>query len=403
MPVFHYRATSHTGELAEGLINANDERAVVESLKNSSLIPLKITQSKAGKKAEAGKKMELIKKSAASEVLNFTTELSALLGAGLPLDRGLGILSEISEHESMQEVVTSILKHIREGSSFSDALMKHPKVFPRLYVNIVKAGELGGVLESVMLKLNEFLETSKELKDHILSAMIYPIILMLSGGASVIVLMTYVIPKFSVIFEDLGQTLPLPTQILLKLSDLLISYWWVLVIAIVVVVFLFRWYISSPEGRNSWDAFLLKVFKDIVVKLETSRFCRTLGTLLKSGVPLLEALRNVKDVVSNVVIRQAIDGVIKGAKEGQGITGPIVASNVFPSLAISMIKVGEESGHLDTMLLKVADTYEKALKTTVRRFISIVEPAMILVMGVVVGFIVMSMLMAIFSINEMPM
>ncbi|MBF0592784.1 MAG: type II secretion system F family protein, partial [Nitrospirae bacterium] len=316
MPVFHYRATSHTGELAEGLINANDERAVVESLKNSSLIPLKITQSKAGKKAEAGKKMELIKKSAASEVLNFTTELSALLGAGLPLDRGLGILSEISEHESMQEVVTSILKHIREGSSFSDALMKHPKVFPRLYVNIVKAGELGGVLESVMLKLNEFLETSKELKDHILSAMIYPIILMLSGGASVIVLMTYVIPKFSVIFEDLGQTLPLPTQILLKLSDLLISYWWVLVIAIVVVVFLFRWYISSPEGRNSWDAFLLKVFKDIVVKLETSRFCRTLGTLLKSGVPLLEALRNVKDVVSNVVIRQAIDGVIKGAKEG---------------------------------------------------------------------------------------
>ncbi|MBF0342677.1 MAG: type II secretion system F family protein [Nitrospirae bacterium] len=403
MPVFHYRATNHMGELAEGLMNAVDEKTVVESLKNSRLIPLKITESKDGQKSEGAKKLEFLKKSAAADVLTFTTELAALLGAGLPLDRGLGILSEISENTSMREVITSVLKYIREGSSFSDALMRHPKVFTRLYVNIVKAGELGGVLESVMQKLNEFLETSKELKDHIYSAMIYPIILTLSGGASVIVLMTYVIPKFSVIFEDLGQSLPLPTQILLTMSGFLVSYWWVLVLGLVIVVFLFKRYISTPEGRKAWDAFVLKVFKDIVVKLETSRFCRTLGTLLKSGVPLLEALRNVQDVVSNVIIRQAIDGVIKGAKEGQGITGPIILANVFPSLAISMIKVGEESGHLDTMLLKVADTYEKGLKTTVRRFISIVEPAMILVMGVVVGFIVMSMLMAIFSINEMPM
>lgn len=397
MPVFYYKATSRSGEVSEGVLNVSDEKAAAEALKNSGLIPLKISQT--AKKTA----VKLFRKSAASEVLSFTMELSALIGAGLPLDRGLAILGEISLHASMREVTVAILKSLREGSSFSEALSKHPKVFPKLYVNVVKAGEVGGVLESVMDKLSDFLETSKELKDNIVSAMIYPIVLTLTGGVSVTILMTYVIPKFSTIFADLGQSLPMSTQILLTISNTMSTYWWAIIIGIVSAVFSFRKYVETEEGRKNRDRFMLKVFNELVVKLETSRFCRTLGTLLKSGVPLLEALRNVKDVVGNVVIRQTIDGIIKGAKEGHGISNPIAAAGVFPPLAISMIKVGEESGHLDTMLLKVADTYDKSLKNTVRRFISIVEPAMILVMGVIVGFIVLSMLMAIFSINEVPM
>lgn len=396
MAIFAYRATTLEGSIVEGAIDAADERAAVERLRNAGLVPLVI----AVPQEDFRKKIFL--KSAKGDILTFTTELSALLGAGLPLDRSLNILTGISESREMKDVIQSIMKSIREGSSFSDALQMHPGIFPRIYVNMIRAGEAGGMLDVVLDKLNEFLESTKELKEQILSAMIYPSILIVTGGISIIVLLTYVLPKFSVIFADLGRSLPVPTQVLLAFSSALQSYWWIFLLLIIVVWVVFRNYIKTDIGRYKWDAFKLKMMGEVIRKLETARFCRTLGTLLKSGVPLLQALNNSKDVINNQVIASSIDSVLKGAKEGKGIAIPLSDAHVFPPLALSMIKVGEETGQMDTMLLKVAATYEKALKVAIKRFISFLEPAMILTMGLVIGFIVVSMLMAIFSITELP-
>lgn len=396
MAIFSYRATTLDGIITEGVIEAANEKAAIERLKNTGIIPLKVAAPK------EGIKKRLTLRSSKGDLLTFTTELSALLSAGLPLDRSLNILSEISENKEMKNIIQSILKSIREGSSFSDALARHPKVFPKLYVNMARAGEAGGVLDVVLDKLNEFLESTKELKEHIFSAMIYPAILTVAGGISIIILLTYVLPKFSIIFAELGGSLPLSTQVVLTLSNGLKSYWWVVLLSTIICWIIFKNYIKSDTGRYRWDAFKLKVMGEVIRKLETARFCRTLGTLLRSGVPLLQALTNAKDVISNHVIASSIDGVLKGAKEGKGIAVPLSGANVFPALALSMIKVGEETGQLDSMLMKVASTYEKSLKVAVKRFVSLFEPALILGMGLIIGFIVISMLTAIFSMTELP-
>ena len=396
MPIFSYTATTMEGSIVEGVIEAPEEKSAVEKLKNSGVIPLKL----AAPREEVARRFW--RRSAKGDVLTFTTEMSALLSAGLPLDRSLNILSDISENKEMKSIVQSILKSIREGSAYSDALQRHPKIFSKLYISMIRAGEVGGVLDVVLDKLGEFLETSKELKDHVVSAMIYPTILVLTGGASIIVLLTFVLPRFSVIFSELGSALPLPTQILLTLSNALKSYWYI-ALAIVIGVWAFlRRYIRSESGRYRWDALKLRMVGDVTRRLETARFCRTLGTLLKSGVPLLQALTNAKEVLGNQVIASAIDRVSKGTKEGKGIAAPLSEAHVFPPLALSMIKVGEETGQLDTMLLKVATTYEKSLREALKRFLSMLEPLMILTMGLIIGFIVVSMLMAIFSITDLP-
>lgn len=396
MAIFSYRATTMEGAIVEGAIEAADEKSAIERLKDTGVIPLKVAA------PEEGLKKRITLRSSKVNLLTFTTELATLLGAGLPLDRSLNILSSISESKDMKNIVQSILKSIREGSSFSDALQRHPKIFPRLYINMIRAGEAGGVLDVVLDKLNEFLESSKELKEHIFSVMIYPTILIITGGISIIILLTYVLPKFSVIFAELGGSLPLPTQILLTFSNILKSYWWIVLSVLITGWIIFRNYIKSDTGRYKWDAFKLKMMGEVIRKLETARFCRTLGTLLKSGVPLLQALNNARDVISNKVIASGIDAVSAGAKEGKGIALPLAEAKAFPPLALSMIKVGEETGQLDNMLLKVASTYEKSLNTAIKRFVSLLEPAMILIMGLFIGFIVISMLMAIFSITELP-
>lgn len=396
MGIFSYRATTIDGAIVEGVIEAADERDVAERLKNSGVIPLTISTPKEGLR----KRFTL--KSSHGDILTFTTELSSLLGAGLPLDRSLNILSEITESADMNNIIKSVLKSIREGSSFSDALHKHPRVFPKLYVNMIRAGEAGGVLDVVLDKLNEFLESARELKDHVFSAMIYPVILLFTGGASIIVLLTYVLPKFTVIFAEMHSELPLSTRMIIGFSNVIASYWWILLAGAAGGWAVFRNFVKTEAGRLQWDSLKLKLMGDVIRKIETARFARTLGTLLKSGVPLLQALHNSKDIINNRVIASAIDMVSKGAKEGKGIAAPLVAANVFPALALSMIKVGEETGQLDTMLLKVAVTYEKSLRVAIKRFVSLMEPAMILSMGLIIGFIVMSMLMAIFSITDLP-
>ncbi len=396
MAVFSYRGTNTEGTIIEGAIEAADEQAAIERLKNSNIIPLKIIVPGKGLKKRFAFRVH------SGDLLNFTTELTSLLEAGLPLDRSLNILAGIAENNEKKILIQAILRSIREGSSFSDALQKQPRMFSRLYINMIKAGEAGGVLPVVLEKLTEFLESAQELKEQVLSSTIYPIILLSTGGLSIIILLTYVLPKFSVIFSEMGSSLPLSTQILLSFSQGLKTYWWIALILLILGWILFRSYTKSDQGRYRWDKIKLKLLGDIIRKLETARFCRTLGTLIKSGVPLLQALRNSMDVISNQAIVTALEAVSQGVKEGRGMALPLAAAGVFPPLALSMIKVGEETGQLDTMLLKVAAVYEKSLRVSIKRFISFLEPAMILGMGLIIGFIVLSMLTAIFSITDLP-
>jgi general secretion pathway protein F len=396
MAVFSYTATTMDGTMVEGVIEAPAQDIAIDRLKNSGVIPIKVV----APRQSFRKKFTL--RSSKADLLTFTTELSVLLSAGLPLDRGLNVISETSENQEMKGIIQSILRSIREGSSFSESLKKHPKVFPTLYVNMIKAGEAGGVLATVLDKLNEFLESTKELKDNVISAMIYPAVLGITGGFSIIILLTFVLPKFTAIFSEIGGSLPVTTQILLAVSSGLRAYWWIVLSLLIVAIVVFRAYVRSEAGRYKWDVVKLKLMEDVVRKLETARFCRTLGTLLKSGVSVLVALNNSKDVISNQVIASRIDAVLKGVKEGKGIAGPLSEAKVLPPLALSMMKVGEETGQLDSMLIKVANAYEKSLREAVKRFMGILEPAIILGMGLVIGFIVISMLVAVFSITDLP-
>ncbi len=396
MPVYSYTAATLEGATVEGVVEASDERGAVEKIRNTGVIPIKI--SVPGR--SLGKTFAF--RSSRGDLLTFTTELSALLSAGLPIDRSLNILAEISEGSHMKEVIHSVLTGIRGGSSFSEALQKHPGIFSRLYISMIRAGETGGVLDIVLDKLTEFLETAKELRDSVVSAMVYPLILTLTGGISIVILLTFVIPRFSSIFSEIGGNLPLSTQIILTISQALRSYWWIVFPMVIAAFALVKFYAGTEKGAYKWDELKLKLLGDVIRKLETARFCRTLGTLLRSGVPFLQALTNAKDVIGNRIIAGSVGAVIKNVREGKGIAGPLIEVDAFPQLALSMIKVGEETGQLDTMLLKVAATYEKGLRDAVKRFMSLLEPAIILAMGIIIAFIVVSMLMAVFSILELP-
>lgn len=398
MTLFSYRTSTRDGEIDEGFIEAPDEKAAIERLKDNGVIPLQVKAQKAGYRGN------IRIRSSRTDIQTFTAELSTLLNAGLPLDSGLRTIADISGTGGMKNVIQSLQNSVREGISFSDALQKHPGIFPRLYINIIRAGESGGTLNLALEKLSEFLESEKDLREHIVSALIYPAILVATGGLSMIVLFIFVLPKFSVIFAELGGALPLPTRMLISIGNGLKASWWMLLPLMLAGWFAARHYITTTTGgRYWWDSIKMRLMGGLIQKLETARFCRTLGMLLKSGVPLIRALNNAREVIGNQVIASSLDAVSKGAKEGKGIVMPLTDANVFPALALSMIKVGEDSGQLDEMLLKVASTYEKTLRETVRRFMSLLEPVLILAMGVIIGFIVISMLMGIFSITDLPM
>jgi len=397
MPSYSHRSINRDGSVSEGVMEARNEHEAESILRNSNIIPLRIQEIKTGFGKEA-----FSLKSAKGDLQVFTTELHTLLSAGLPLDRSLNILLNITQNKKMKDVIFAVLKSIREGGTFSDALQKHPNVFSPLYINMIRAGELSGALETVLEKLIEFLESSEELKNHVFSAMIYPVILVITGFLSIIVLVTFVLPKFTTIFADMGTQLPASTQVLIAFSHFLLASWWIILLVIIAGWFLMRNYLKTEAGRYNWDKLKLKVLGDVILKLETARFCRTLGALLRSGVPLLQAVKNSRDIIGNHVVSSSLARVAKEIKEGKGIAKPLSDAGIFPELAMSMIQVGEETGQLDVMLIRIANTYEKSLKISIKRFISILEPSLIMIMGLLVGFIVISLLMAIFSITDIP-
>jgi type II secretion system protein F len=400
---FSYKATDRSGKIFEGAMEGRDEKAVVESLQKLGYIPIRVlvTQATGMMKPRIRSYFERI---TLKDLMVFTQELATLLEAGLPLDRSLQILSELTEKEKFREVVRDLLRRIEAGSSFSEALSSYPGIFPRLYINMVKAGEVGGVLNLILARLTKYLQTSKETREYLVSVLIYPALLTLVSGASIVILLTFVIPRFAKIFADMGGTIPLPTQILLSVSQFIKDYWWALAGGLGVIGFGIRSYTKQGEGKVQWDQLKLRlaIVGDLVKQREIARFARTLGTLIQSGVPILQALQIVRETVNNEIISKSIGEVHTVVKQGGGISKTLQNQGIFPPLAVHMITVGEETGKLDEMLIRVAETYEASLQNALKRFISLLEPMLILFMGLVIGFIVISMLLAIFSINEIP-
>jgi type II secretion system protein F len=405
MPEYIYKAADSLGKVVEGVMSAPEEATLVSKLHTMGYMPIKISPSSTGQKLSLSMKFSVplpFSAISGADLLAFTQELSTLIKAGLPLDRTLSIMVEITGNEKLKKVVQEVLKDVRGGRSFSDALALHPRVFDRLYVNMVKAGEAGGVLDIVLERLVDFQQRSQQLKSTVLNAMIYPIILISVMAIVIIVMLMFVIPRFSMIFETMGKTIPLPTQILLSSSQFIQNFWWLILAVVIIISVIFQRYRNTEQGRLNWDTFKLKLplLSDLILKIEVARFSRTLGTLINSGVPLLGALTIVKEVIKNVVVSNSISDISKGAKEGKGVSAPMRVVGIFPSLAMHMIRVGEETGKLDEMLIRVADTYDEEVQNTTKRFISALEPVLILVMALLVGFIVLSLIWAILGIND---
>ena len=409
MAQFQYRASDGDGKILEGMIDAADRGAAAARLQDRGLLPLSVAAPGPQRRGLAAIKLpeiDIFRKGVKkTDLLIFTHELSTLLKAGLPLDRSLSILAELSESGEMKRVTSEVLTEVQRGKSLAEALGEHPKVFEPLYVNMVKAGEVGGILDQVLQRLTEYLESATELRDEVRSAMIYPAILLATSFGSVSILLVYVLPKFTSVFTQSGSALPTSAAILMGLSDLLRTWWWLGLLLLVGAGIGFAQWVNTERGRVTWDRMRLQMalVGDVNRKVAVSRFARTLGTLLKSGVPMLQALDIVKNVSGNVVLAEAIDEVKTGVRGGDGVAGPLNQSGVFPQLALQMISVGEETGRLDDMLVQVAEYFDKEVRSTIRKLTGMLEPVMLVVGGLVVGFVVLAMFSAIFSVNNMPL
>lgn len=404
MDTYRYEATTKDGDIITGALEAASESIAVDRIQDMGYFPIKISRAIERENIVVSLLSSLQNRVREKDIMTFTYQLGVLLDAGFALEKSLSILAELSEKKKLRELINELVSQIRSGRPFSDALSRFPDAFPVFYVNMIKAGEAGGFLEDAVSRLAVYLENSQGLKEDVRSALIYPAILVLVGGAAVVVLLTFVVPKFTQIFSDMGEALPLPTVILLAISNGLIRYWWVIVLFFIGTGLFMKQYIKSEKGRKAWDRikFSVPVFGNLYKEVAVSRFARTLGTLLGSGVPILSAFEIVKGTLGSEKISDIISSVREAARKGRGISESLKKSDIFPPLAVHMVTVGEETGRLDEMLIKIADRFDIEVRTTVKRMLALLEPALILLMGIVVGFIVISMLIAIFSINELP-
>ncbi len=403
MPVFVYRAADRRGQTIDGVMEAPDARAVVERLQKDAYYPIRVAPhaERAGWLA-----FGVSARFSQRHLLALTQQLATLVEAGLPLDRALAIVEELAPHARARALVGDLLASVRGGASLSEALAKHhPRPFSRLYINMVRAGEKGGVLEVTLRRLAEFLEARAVFAEAVIGALTYPAVLLTVALGAIVFLLTFVVPRFATIFADLGQAVPLPTQILMAVSAVIQGYWWAGLLGLLAVVLGWRVWTGTPEGRVAWDQTLLglPLIGGLALKIEAARFARTLGTMLKSGVPVLGAMAVVGDMMSNQAVGTAVGRVAEGVKRGTTIAAGMQEHTAFPALAIHMVRVGEETGRLEEMLLKVADTFETDVRIELKRVLGLLEPAIILGMGVLVAFIVVAMLLAIFSINDVPL
>jgi type IV pilus assembly protein PilC len=403
------------GKEVKGTLEVTSQNEAIGRIKEMSLFPTKIVEvekvkEKAEKKAKPAATGKVAKKRGGSININipgltgkvkskvltsFTRQLATLVDAGLPLLRGLRVLEKQEKNATLKKIVGELALSIEGGSTFSEGLAQHPKVFNRLYVNMVKAGELGGVLEVVLSRLAEFMEKAQKIKGKVIAAMFYPVAVLIVATAILGVLMTVVIPKFREVFAGLGEGRPLPqfTELVLGISEFVRGHIFVTAIGIAAFVIIFMVSVRTKVGRRIFDKFKLKVpvIGPVISKVAISRFTRTLGTLVSSGVPILQALTIVKETSGNVIVSNAVGAVHDSVKEGETITAPLEASGVFPPMVVSMVDVGEQTGALPEMLLKIADNYDEEVDNAVAAMTSLLEPIMIVFLAVIVGSIVIAM------------
>ena len=405
MPLFRYKAVGADGKIAQGDLEARSQTAAIDRLQTMGYVPIRADEITAAQADKRSLRRPLFgsRQITQSQVAVLTQELATLLRAKLPLDRALELLIELSPNARVQHLVTQIREQVHDGATLSAAMETQKGAFSRLYLNMVRAGEAGGAVDSVLMRLAEYMERARELRDTVSSALIYPAILLGVAGLSVVVLLIFVVPQFQQMFEDAGQALPFATQVVISLGEALRGYWWLMLGVILAVAYYFRKQFAEPATRYRWDNRLLGVplLGELIAKLEAARFSRTLGTLMTNGVPLLTALGIVKETLTNQVLAQSMGNVAESLKQGHGLTQPLMEAPYFPKLAAHMIRVGEETGHLEEMLIQVADVYDKEVRSSIKRLLALLEPALILTLGLVIAAIILSILVAILSINEL--
>lgn len=403
MALYVYKAVDRDGETVEAEREAADEAALIMALQNEGFLPIRVAPAKSRPFAWMGFRRNKTRISQ-KQIALFTRELLTLLHAGLPLDRALTVLLELTTKEpALNSLIGKVLDSVKGGAQLSDALEAQGGVFSRFYINLIRAGEAGGALELVLERLSDYLERSKELRDTVTTALIYPAILVTMAVLSLLLLLTFVVPQFTEMFESAGKELPVPTQIVIGVADGLQSYWWAFLIFIAGLASYFRYQFADPERRQVWDARLLNLpmIGDLIRKLEVASFSRTLATLLTNGVSMLAALTIVRETLGNRVIVDGVGVAVESLKRGGSLSAPLIESGLFPTLAMQMIKLGEESGHLAEMLERVAVTYDKEIKISIQRMLALLEPVLIVGLGIMIAGIIISILMAILSVNDL--
>jgi general secretion pathway protein F len=410
MALFSYKAVNNQGNVIEGVREAINDQYLIASLQSEGYMPIYVVTVKSG--LFSGFKLNLKRSSLSQkDLLLFTGELATLLESGLPLDKSLLVLMDLTEdNEALTKLVARILEKVKGGASLADSLerRKSPErvkssLFSKFYLNMIRAGEAGGSLGDVLTRLADYLESSQELKDTVSTALIYPIILLVMSLASLFVMLTFVVPQFSEMFASAGKALPVSTQIVVGLAEWLQSYWWVLIGAFFGASSYMKWQMADPIRKKVWDGRFLRVplFGSILLNKETANITRTLGTLLGNGVSILSALIIVRETVDNLVLADAIQDAEDQLKQGKTMSEALLTKGILPKMAMQMIKMGEETGRLEEMLLRVATIYDKQLRVAIARMLALLEPALIISLGLMIAGIIVSILLAILSVNDL--
>lgn len=395
MPQFAYVAVDSTGKEIKSVLDAESESAVVGRLRELSLQVVEIRETK--RKVQTGKARGKMKPKV---LVVFSRQFATMIDAGIPILRCLEILSSQTKDPFMRPALEQITNDVKGGSTLNEAMAKHPIVFGKLYVNMVRAAEIGGILDVILDRLSGFLEYENEVRSKIKSAMMYPVLVICFSQLMLFVLFSFVLPKFKEIFTGMDVKLPFVTAALFAMGDFMAAYWWVILLALGGIVFGIKAYAKTPKGRHQTDYIKLKfpVIGELALKMSVARFCRTFGTLINSGVPMMRSLEIVGETLNNAVLTEAIDHTRNSIREGSKLSAPLAQSGLFPSMVTHMIDVGEESGRLSEMMVKVGDFYDAEVESTVKGLTSMIEPLLIIFLGLVVGFIAISVMTPVFTL-----
>ena len=406
MPVFEYTALDSGGRKLKGIIDAESQAAARQKIRQAGRYPVEIRESSPvsrKKTAQSPLSLPLFQRVRQQEIHLATRQLATLVGAGIPLVPSLTGLMEQTTNPAFKKIIAQLKDAVNEGNSFTSALAEHPRLFSKMYINMVKAGESSGTLDVVLEQLADFGENQQALKARIGAALIYPLVLSVVGILILLLLLTLIVPKITKVFEDTQEALPLPTIILMNISGFLGRYWWLILLLSLALGAGIRMAIRTPRGRRIWDKtkLTLPLFGDLNVKIAAARFGRTLGSLIGSGVPLVTSLRIVRNIFNNILLAQVIDNSTEELEKGGSLSRNLKDSRWFLPMMVQMIAVGEQSGTLEKMLVKVAENYEKEVESKIKALTSLIEPFMILFMGVIMLFIVLSILLPIFEMNQL--